>query len=358
MLQPLTTHGVDRTATHEAICQLKEKLGRSVCILGHHYQSSEVIRHCDARGDSLELARMIADIEAKYIVFCGVSFMGESAAILTRPGQSVYLPDKDAECAMALTSPAALVDTVCSRVLALGRKLTPLAYVNTSVGVKAVVGRHGGAVCTSANARDMLKWALEQGDGVFFLPDKNLARNTAAALGVGAKDIHILDITKGGSMLDEDAIQKARIVVWPGQCAIHARFRPVHIAEARKANPGCTIAVHPECSPEVVAASDVSGSTTTIIRVVRDAKPGDVICVGTESNLVWRLAEEAATRQVMVKPLAVSVCSNMARVTPENLRATLESIVEGTAQPVHVDERDAEPARASLRRMLDAMHRQ
>ena len=357
MLQPIRTHSTDSTATHEAICQLKEKLGRSVCVVGHHYQNAEVVRHCDARGDSLELARMIADIEAEHIVFCGVSFMGESAAILTRPGQSVYLPDRNAECAMALTSPAALVDTVCSRVLALGRKLTPLAYVNTSVGVKAVVGRHGGAVCTSANAQDMLKWALEQGDGVFFLPDKNLARNTAATLGIDAKDIHVLDISKGGSALDEEAIRKARIVVWPGQCAIHARFRASHVAEARAANPGCTIAVHPECSPEVVAASDVSGSTTTIIRTVHAAEPGDTICVGTESNLVWRLAEESVERQVTVKPLAVSTCSNMARVTPENLKATLESIAKGTAQPVRVDECDAEPARASLRRMLDAMHR-
>ena len=356
-MQPIKPHSADRATTHEAICRLKEKLGRSVCVVGHHYQGSEVIRHCDARGDSLELARMIADIEAEHIVFCGVSFMGESAAILTRPGQSVYLPDKNAECAMALTSPAALVDTVAARVFVLGRKLTPLAYVNTSVGVKAVVGRHGGAVCTSANAHDMLKWALEQGDGVFFLPDKNLARNTAVTLGVDSGDIHILNISQGGAALDENAVRKARIVVWPGQCAIHARFRPSQIAEARKANPGCTIVVHPECLPEVVAASDVSGSTTTIIRVVREAKPGSVIYVGTESNLVWRLAEEAVARQVTVKPLAVSVCSNMARVTPENLRATLEAIAEGTAQPVHVDERDAEPARASLRRMLDAMHR-
>ena len=357
MLQPIKTHGADSAATHEAICRLKERLGRSVCVVGHHYQGSEVIRHCDARGDSLELARMIADIDAEHIVFCGVSFMGESAAILTRPGQSVYLPEKDAECAMALTSPAALVDAVSSRIFALGRKLTPLAYVNTSVGVKAVVGRHGGAVCTSANAQDMLKWALEQGDGVFFLPDKNLARNTAVTLGIASEDIHILSIAGKGSALDEDAIRKARIVVWPGQCAIHARFRASHVALARKNNPGCTVVVHPECSPEVVAASDVSGSTTTIIRVVREAKPGDVICVGTESNLVWRLAEEAAARQVTVKPLAVSTCTNMARVTPENLKATLEAIAEGTAQPVRVDERDAEPARASLRRMLDAMHR-
>ena len=357
MLQPIRTHNADRAATHEAIGHLKEKLGRSVCILGHHYQSAEVIRHCDARGDSLELARMIADIEAEHIVFCGVSFMGESAAILTRPGQAVYLPDKDAECAMALTSPAALVDRVYSRIVASGRKLTPLAYVNTSVGVKAVVGRHGGAVCTSANARDMLEWALEQGDGVFFLPDKNLARNTASVLGIDAADIHILDISRGGAALDEDAIRRARIVVWPGQCAIHARFRAGHIAEARKATPGCTVTVHPECAPDVVAAADVSGSTTAIIRVVREARPGDTVYVGTESNLVWRLAEESVERQVTVKPLAVSTCSNMARVTPENLKATLESIAEGTARPVHVDERDAEPARASLRRMLDAMHR-
>ncbi len=311
--------------------------------------------HCDRRGDSLELARMIPTIDARHIVFCGVSFMGESAAILTRPGQSVYLPDKDAECVMALTSPAALVERVYQKLTASGRRLVPLAYVNTSVAVKAVVGRHGGAVCTSANAQKMLEWALKQGDGVFFLPDKNLARNTAATLGLSPSEWHIANITRGGEALDLPAAARAQLVVWPGLCAIHARFQKRHVEAARAASPGCTVVVHPECSPEVVQASDISGSTTAIINTVQEAKPGSTVYVGTEAHLVQRLAAEAAARGVTVKPLFFSACSHMAKVTPENLCTTLAAVANGTATEVKVSQEEAEPARLALQRMLDVM---
>lgn len=340
------------TALHNAICEAKQRLGSAVTLVGHHYQHESVIEHCDKRGDSLELARMVSSIDCPRIVFCGVYFMGESAALLAKPGQHVYLPEDDAECVMALMSPARLVDRLMDRLTAKGRKVVPLAYVNSTLDVKAVVGRHGGGVCTSANAEKMLRWALGEGDAVLFLPDKNLARNTAKALGVGPEQQHILDIRKQGEAADMAAADSSRLIMWPGLCAIHARFHVRHVEEARAAHPGCVVVVHPECDPAVVNAADISGSTTTIIRAVREAKPGTVVCVGTEINLVQRLAVEAQLRGVRVLPLLHSACSHMAAVTPEKLLESLQSIENNTATPVRVLAEDAKPARLALERML------
>ena len=336
-----------------AIEELRARLGSRLTIVGHHYQREEAIRHCDIRGDSLELARRVPGIDADHIVFCGVYFMAESAALLAREGQQVLLPDHGADCVMAQMTPAALLDRVLGRLTASGRKLIPLAYVNTSLAVKAVVGRYGGAVCTSANAEKMLNWAFRQGNGVFFLPDKNLARNTARKLGITGRDTHILDVRRAGDAADLDAADKAALVLWPGLCAIHARFNTGLIEAARQADPSCKVIVHPECSPEVVRASDGAGSTSYIIDYVRNAPDGSHIYVGTEINLVERLAREQAGR-LRVEPLRASACSNMAKITPENLRRTLESIVDGTAVPVTVPQEDAAPAKAALERMLEA----
>ena len=209
-----------------AIEELRSKLGGRLTIVGHHYEQEATIQHCDIRGDSLELARRVPGIASDYIVFCGVYFMAESAALLAREGQQVLLPDHSADCVMAQMTPAQLLDRVLGRLTASGRKLVPLAYVNTSLAVKAVVGRYGGAVCTSANAEKMMNWAFRQGDGVLFLPDKNLARNTARKLGITGRDTHILDVRKTGEAVDLEAADKAALVLWPGLCAIHARFHP------------------------------------------------------------------------------------------------------------------------------------
>lgn len=340
------------TSLRDAIRDIRQRLGNTVTLVGHHYQHESVIEHCDKRGDSLELARMVSSIDCPHIVFCGVYFMGESAALLAKPGQNVYLPEDDAECVMALMSPAKLVDRLIARLTESGRRITPLTYVNSTLDVKAVVGRHGGGVCTSANARRMMEWALGEGDAVLFLPDKNLARNTAKQLGVGPEQQHILDIRKRGEAADLAAADAARLIMWPGLCAIHARFHVRHVEEARAAHPGCLVVVHPECDPSVVDAADVAGSTTVIIRTVREAKPGSVVCVGTEVNLVKRLAVEAEARGVRVVSMLDSSCSHMAAVTPEKLLSTLQAIENGTATPVRVQPEDAEPARLALERML------
>ncbi len=340
-------------STDAAIKDLRARLGDKLTIMGHHYEQEATIRHCDIRGDSLELARRVPGIKSDFIVFCGVYFMAESAALLAREGQQVLLPDHSADCVMAKMTPAALLDNVLTRLTASGRHLIPLAYVNTSLAVKAVVGRHGGAVCTSANAEKMMHWAFRQGDGVFFLPDKNLARNTARKLGLTGRDIHLLDVRKTGDALDLEAADKAALVLWPGLCAIHARFHPEQIEAARKADPDCKVIVHPECSPEVVRAADGSGSTTYLIEYVRNAPDGAHIYVGTEINLVERLAREQGDR-VRVEPLRVSACSNMAKITPEKLLATLEGIVAGHTDPITVPGADAAPAKAALERMLNA----
>lgn len=342
---------MDNTA--DAIRALKDKLGDSLCVVGHHYQAENVINHCDITGDSLELARRVAGVTAPHIVFCGVYFMAESAALLAREGQRVYLPETAANCVMSQMTPATLVGRVLEQITATGRKITPLAYVNTSLAVKAVVGRFGGAVCTSANARAMLRWALDQGDGVLFLPDRHLARNTARSLGMEEKDWHVLDVRRKGEGLNMDAAAKARMLLWPGCCAIHAKFKPEHIEELRKEYPGCTVAVHPECSPEVVMAADAAGSTSFLIDYVRNAPKGSTVIIGTETNLVERLRARHADHCTVVR-LRRAYCSHMAKITDAKLLATLQGIDAGTAEAVRVPKNHMTPARASLQRMLDA----
>ena len=332
---------------------LKERLGDTVCVVGHHYQAENVIAHCDITGDSLELARRVAGVTAPHIVFCGVYFMAESAALLARQGQQVHLPELAANCVMSQMTPATLVGRVLEQLNAGARRVVPLAYVNTSLAVKAVVGRFGGAVCTSANARTMLRWALDQGDGVLFLPDKHLARNTARELGMGEKDWHMLDVRRKGEGLDMHKAASTPLLLWPGCCAIHAKFKPEHIEEMRRAYPGCRVAVHPECSPETVFSADAAGSTSFLINYAAKAPQGSTLIIGTETNLVERLrARHAGHCQVL--RLRRAYCSHMAKITDVKLHDTLQAIVDGTASPVTVPKKHMTPARASLERMLDA----
>ena len=337
----------------EKIEALRARLGASVTIMGHHYQHETVIRHCDVRGDSLGLARRAAEVPSEHIVFCGVYFMGESAALLVQPEQKVYLPEPSADCVMALMSPATLLEHILKKLTADGRKLIPLAYVNTSLDVKAVVGRYNGAVCTSANARQMLEWAMKAGDGVLFVPDKNLAQNTAAQLGISPQAMHMLDIRKRGEAVDMEAARKASLLLWPGLCAIHARFNAQHIAALRKKHPGCRIVVHPECSPEIVQAADASGSTSFIIDYAAAMPDNSVLGVGTEINQVRRLAAQHKERGLTIVPLKVSACSHMASVTPAKLCRALEHIVAGKATPIRIEPHIVEPARATLTRMFE-----
>ena len=334
--------------------QLRKEAGSSVTIMGHHYQSDAVIKHVQITGDSLELSRKVAGIDSENIVFCGVFFMAESAALLARPGQKVYVPEPDADCVMAQMAPARLLDSVLKNMNEQGVKVLPLAYVNTSLAIKAVVGAHGGAVCTSANAETMLRWAFDNADKVLFLPDKNLGRNTAKRLGIPADEQIILNVSGKGANRQKIS-DKIKLMHWPGQCAIHARFKAGHILKLREEYPGIKIAVHPECAPEIVNLADEAGSTSFLIKYAADAPDGSVLGIGTEYNLVHRLAEQHKGR-ITIIPLLVSLCSCMAQTTPEAVFKTLKGIAGKDLgfPPVTIDPAEAEPAKLALTRMLDA----
>ena len=333
---------------------LRTEFGSRLTILGHNYQNDKIVAHCDITGDSLALARRVPDIHSEHIILCGVFFMGESAALMAAPGQSVHLPEPGADCTMARMITGRLLERVLKRLTQSGRKVTPLAYVNTSLDVKAVVGRHGGAVCTSSNARTMLQWARKQGDGVLFVPDRNLARNMAAEEGMDPRDLHILDIRQDGDNLDLEAANRAELLIWPGLCSIHHKFNNTQVDAFRAEHPDGQIIVHPECTPEVVSKADVASSTAGIIDFVAKLPDNSVVGIGTEINQVRRLALAQQGRGVIVKPLTVSACCNMAAVTPTKLLRTLEAIKAGTAEPVSIPEDWKESAKLSIQRMIEA----
>lgn len=331
------------------ISLIKTRLGKRLCILAHHYQADDVVRHADILGDSLELARRIDGLDAEHIVFCGVHFMAETAAILARPEQKVHIPDEGASCVMAEMVPALLAEEVLSRLNRGGARIIPLTYVNSSAAVKAVCGTHGGSVCTSANAPTMLRWALSQGDGVLFLPDANLGRNTARAIGLEEESILRLDI-RGQGRFVHAADPSRRLFLWPGLCAVHAKFQTGQISAIRAEDPHALIYVHPECDPEVVRMADGAGSTTYLIKAVAEAPSGSTVYVGTEFSLVNRLAARHPDK--IVRPLRRALCSNMAKVTEANLLAMLHEL--DAAPCVRVEEHIARPARLALERMLTA----
>lgn len=344
----------------DAITAIKQGLGDRLCIMGHHYQHDDVVRHCDVTGDSLELARRIEGIDAEHIVFCGVYFMGESAALLAKPGQSVHMPAWDANCMMSLMTPAGLARTVLLQLQATGRKIVPLAYVNTTLALKAVVGEFGGAVCTSANARTMLAWALEEAgpDGaVLFMPDKHLGRNTGLQLGLGPDDWHVLRLSGKNGLAESErrpgsAAACRRLLLWPGCCAIHGHLRPESVQAARAAYPGCRVLAHPECRPKLIGLCDGSGSTSYLIKEAEKAAgEGGTLIIGTETNLVHRLRDRFAGR-CRIEPLAPAICPDMAKVTEENLLACLQGVAAGTAPIMTLQDEQLAPARASLTRML------
>ncbi len=332
------------------IREVKARFGSDLVIMGHHYQNDRVIEHCDLTGDSLELARKVPGLSCRYIAFCGVSFMGETAAMLASSGQKVVMAAPEAGCIMSDMAPARVVEAVLKKLTSGGRKIIPLAYVNTEAAIKAVVARYGGSVCTSANSSVMLSWALEQGDGVLFLPDANLGMNTANALGMAGEQVSWLQVTGMGKNIDCRALAKKSLLLWPGRCVIHHRFTMEQVLEVRRRDPDALIVVHPECSPEVVAGADASGSTSFIIKYVEEAKPGAAIYIGTEINLVERLAKKFRHKK-LVRPLYPSLCKNMAKTTEEVLSITVNDIE--SLEPVVVPENIAGPATVAIERMLE-----
>ena len=335
----------------------KKKLGNSTLILGHHYQRDEVIQFADITGDSFKLAQAAADKgDSKYIVFCGVHFMAESADILTSDSQTVILPDLAAGCSMADMANAEQVNAAWAEFEKLGisNRTVPITYMNSTAAIKSFTGENGGTVCTSSNAERAMRWAFEKGEKVFFLPDQHLGRNTAVLkLGLSLEDCVLWNPWKPRGGLTDSEILNAKVILWRGHCSVHGRFTIENVLEMRNQIPDVQILVHPECQHEVVKSADVVGSTEMIIRTIRDAKPGSKWAIGTELNLVKRLADENIDKQIHFLEKTVCYCSTMNRIDLPHLVWALESLVGGkVVNPIKVSPKVAENARVALERML------
>ncbi len=342
------------------ISAAKEALGDRLFILGHHYQRDEVIRWADARGDSFKLAKLAqARPEAEFIVFCGVHFMAEAADILTGEHQRVLLPDLNAGCSMADMADIDSVTEAWDELAALTdiSKVIPITYMNSGADLKAFVGRNGGAVCTSSNARAVLDWtfAHDPDTKVLFFPDQHLGRNTGFQMGYGHEDMAVWDPRKQDGGLDKAIVDRSKFLLWKGHCSVHQRFTTEHVRAFREANPGCIVIVHPECSHEVCELADDIGSTEFILNKVTKEYPADtVIGVGTEVHMVNRMALENPERQIYSIDPLVCPCSTMFRIDPAHLCWTLENLVDGhVINQISVDPDDAHWARVALERMLE-----
>lgn len=347
---------------------VRRHFGPELLILGHHYQQDEVIEHSDLRGDSYQLSQMAADSEScKFIVFCGVHFMAETADILAnrpeklaaRGGQRirVILPDLSAGCSMA---DMAAIDQVENAWADLGdvidtSDITPITYINSAASLKSFCGRHGGAVCTSSNAEAVLKWAFERTRRVLFFPDQHLGRNTALKMGIGEDLMPVWnphDDDLGGNT--EEALEKSRVILWQGHCSVHQMFQPVHVENFRKEIPGIKILVHPECRREVNDLADVSGSTGKIIRTVREAPEGTKWAIGTELHLVNRLKKEHPEQEIHFLSPTVCMCATMYRIDLAHLCWSLENLAQGKlVNVIEVDEQTSTNSLIALQRMLD-----
>jgi quinolinate synthase len=341
----------------------KEQLGDRVFVLGHHYQRDEVIDFADVTGDSFKLARdAAARPDAEYIVFCGVHFMAESADILTGDAQQVVLPDLAAGCSMADMATAEQV-AECWDVLTeagVAEATVPVSYMNSSADIKAFTGRHGGTICTSSNAERALNWAFGPegagGEKVLFLPDQHLGRNTAIRdLGISPDDCVVYNPHRPGGGLTADQLRAAKMILWRGHCSVHGRFSKEAVDEVRERIPGVNVLVHPECRHEVVTAADYVGSTEYIIKVLEAAPAGSKWAVGTELNLVRRLANRFASqgKEIVFLDRTVCFCSTMNRIDLPHLVWTLESLAAGRmVNRIQVDEETERYAKLALEQML------
>jgi quinolinate synthase len=361
---PLADRYVDAPAEElaERIAAAKATLGDRLFILGHHYQREEVMVWADARGDSFRLSVLAQQqTAAEFIVFCGVHFMAESADILTGDHQKVVLPDLNAGCSMADMADIDSVEEAWESLAEVTdiERLVPITYMNSSADLKAFVGRHGGAVCTSTNARGVLEWALNRDDGpkarqVLFFPDQHLGRNTGYQMGFTEADMAVWNPRKDLGGLTDQQAKDATFLLWKGHCSVHQRFRPEHIEAFRAEHPDGLVVVHPECAHDVCELADQVGSTDYIIRAVESAAPGTVIGVGTEIHLVQRLAAETPDKTVVSLDPLVCPCSTMFRIDAPHLCWTLEQLVAGeVVNQITVDPDTAEWARVALQRMLD-----
>jgi quinolinate synthase len=345
---------VPDTSLDERIGAAKAKLGRDVVILGHHYQRDEVVRFADFRGDSLKLSYQAAEADGRYIVFCGVHFMAESADILRREHQAVILPDLAAGCSMADMADIGQVEACWSELSSFGDlQIIPVTYMNSTAAIKSFTGEHGGAVCTSSNAAAVMRWAYERGEKVLFLPDEHLGRNTAFRMGISLDQMIVWDPYQEFGGNSPEAIRAARVILWKGYCSVHQRFTTQHVERVRREHPGIRVIVHPECRFEVAQAADQIGSTEGIIKAITASPASSQWAVGTEIHLVNRLSKELPHHRVMSLDSSVCVCTTMFRITPQHLLWALDNLVAGNVvNRISVDERTRHFARVALDRML------
>src|SRR5580704_2137224 len=356
----LPDHSMD-----ERIAEARRKLGKSTILLGHHYQRDEVIRFADFTGDSYKLSKVAAETEAKYLVFCGVHFMAESADILGRPddppgsGQQVILPDLNAGCSMADMAEIGQVEACWDTLLAAGidpGEILPLTYMNSTAAIKAFCGERGGLVCTSSNARKAFEWAFARAEKILFLPDQHLGRNTAFAMDIPLNEMVVFDPYQINGGITPDRLRAAKIILWKGHCSVHQRFLPQHVDAVRAKYPGIQVIVHPECRWEVCQKADAMGSTERLIKLVSDAPEGSMFAIGTEIHLVNRLAKEFAARGKKIITLDDTgcLCTTMYRISPQHLAWALENLIEGNVvNRIQVREDVKHWARVALDRMLE-----
>ncbi len=364
----------------ERIAAARKILGRDCVILGHHYQRDEVIRFADFRGDSYKLSQQAAQAGGKYIVFCGVHFMAESADILSHPGQVTILPDLNAGCSMADMAEITQVEDCWEHLVAagvtdeLGKGVTPITYMNSTAAIKAFCGERGGVVCTSSNAGAAFDWGFiskragvpapgeqnlpqsQRQQKILFLPDQHLGRNTGVAMGIPLNEMVVWDPYMPNGGLTRERLQAARVILWKGHCSVHQRFLPEHVDNVRAKYPGIRVIVHPECRLEVCQKADGIGSTEGLLKLIRNAPSGTMFAVGTEIHLVNRMGKEFAAEGKNVITLNESgcLCTTMFRISPQHLCWVLENLVEGNiVNQIKVKDDVKFWAKVALDRMLE-----
>ena len=334
----------------------REALGSRVVILGHHYQRDDVIRHADLTGDSYQLSVMASQTDADYIVFCGVHFMAESANVLGKPSQRVILPDLGAGCSMADMASIDQVEDAWEQLRELGvleQKVAPITYMNSTAAIKAFCGRNEGVVCTSSNAVPLFDVYLKEFDKMFFFPDQHLGRNTGAKFGIPLEKMVVWNPHEELGGNTPEALLDAKLILWRGHCSVHGRFKPWHVDKVREDVPGVQVLVHPECTREVVEKSDLDGSTSFIIKTVENAPAGTKWAIGTEVNLVKRLADRFPDKEIHLLAPDLCMCATMYRIAPQNLAWAMANLAEGiVVNEIVVDDETKHYANIALERMI------
>ncbi|CAN5502259.1 quinolinate synthase NadA [soil metagenome] len=340
----------------ERIEAAREELGEKVIILGHHYQREDVVKHADLKGDSYQLSVMASQTDADFIVFCGVHFMAESANILGKPKQRVILPDLGAGCSMADMATIEQVEDAWEQLREIGvlkSKVAPITYMNSSAEIKAFCGRNEGVVCTSSNAIPLFDIYLKNYDKMFFFPDQHLGRNTGAKFGIPLNKMALWNPHEELGGNTEEELNEAKLILWKGHCSVHGRFKPWHVDQIRKQIPDVQVLVHPECMIEVVEKSDLNGSTSFIIKTVENAPAGSKWAIGTEVNLVTRLAKRFPDKEVHLLAPDLCMCATMYRISPQSLAWAMENLLEGNVvNEIIVNDETKYFANVALERMI------